>query len=50
MTAADRLIVESPSETGLILFRALATEPSLLPAAQQTVAAGKCTELPQQRS
>lgn len=50
VTAADRLIVESPSETGLILFRALATEPSLLPAAQQTVAAGKCTELPQQRS
>lgn len=50
VTAADRLIVESPSETGLILFRALAPEPSLLAAAQSTVAAGKCTPMPQQQS
>lgn len=50
VTAADRLIIESPTETGLILFRALATEPSLLPVAQSTVAGGKCTKLPQQAS
>jgi uncharacterized membrane protein len=49
VTAADRLIVESPTETGLIVLRALAPEPSLLPAAQRTVAGGKC-ELPQQGS
>jgi uncharacterized membrane protein len=47
VTAADRLIVESPSETGLILFRALAPEPSLTQAAQSAVSAGKCTKLPQ---
>jgi uncharacterized membrane protein len=46
VTAADRLIIESPTETGLILFRALAPEPSLLPVAHGTVAAGKCTKLP----
>jgi uncharacterized membrane protein len=45
VTAADRLIVESPTDTGLILLRALAPEPSLMPAAQSTVAAGKCTVL-----
>ena len=50
VTAADRLIVESPTETGLILFRALAPEPGLIAAAQQTVAAGNCAKLPQQRS
>lgn len=50
VTAADRLIVESPTETGLILLRALAPEPSLIPTAQSTVAAGKCTEFPQQPS
>ena len=49
ITAADRLIVESPTETGLIMLRALATEPSLMPAVQSTIAAGKCTELPQRQ-
>src|SRR5204863_7907354 len=34
ITAADRLIVESPTLTGLILVRALVPEPSLLPLAQ----------------
>src|SRR5262249_41880845 len=33
VTAADRLIVESPSLTGLIMARAFSPEPSLLPAA-----------------
>jgi uncharacterized membrane protein len=50
VTAADRLIVESPAPTGLILFRVLAPEPSLTPVAQRTAAAGKCTVLPQQQS
>ncbi len=34
ITAADRLIVESPSTTGLIAIRAMAPEPGLMPAAQ----------------
>jgi uncharacterized membrane protein len=46
MTAADRLIVESPSRTGLIVIRALATEPSLLAAAQRTLRGTKCQPQP----
>jgi len=42
ITAADRLIVESPSLTGLIAIRALAPEPGLMPAAQHAVAAARC--------
>jgi uncharacterized membrane protein len=42
ITAADRLIVESPSETGLIAIRALAPEPGLMPKAQAAVAAASC--------
>ena len=34
VTAADRLIVESPTDTGLIVMRALAPEPGLMPAAR----------------
>ena len=34
ITAADRLIVESPTLTGLIAIRALAPEPGLMPMAQ----------------
>jgi uncharacterized membrane protein len=45
VTAADRLIVEAPTATGLILLRALAPEQSLMPDARSTVAAGKCTAL-----
>jgi uncharacterized membrane protein len=41
-TAADRLIVESPTLTGLIVVRALVPEPSLLPMAQRSVASAKC--------
>ena len=50
VTAADRLIVESPEPTGLVLLRALAPEPSLIPVAQRIVSAGKCTTVPQQQS
>jgi uncharacterized membrane protein len=43
ITAADRLIVESPTLTGLIAIRALAPEPGLLPMAQNAIANAKCT-------
>jgi uncharacterized membrane protein len=43
ITAADRLIVESPTVTGLIAIRALAPEPGLMPMAQNTIANAKCT-------
>jgi uncharacterized membrane protein len=42
VTAADRLIVESPSDTGLIAIRALAPEPGLMSRAQAAVAAASC--------
>jgi uncharacterized membrane protein len=42
VTAADRLIVESPTDTGLIAIRALAPEPGLMPKAAATVAAATC--------
>ena len=42
VTAADRLIIESPSTTGLIVLRALSPEPGLMPMAQASVAAARC--------
>jgi len=42
VTAADRLIVESPPVTGLILIKALAPERGLLPVARSTLAAARC--------
>jgi uncharacterized membrane protein len=45
MTAADRLIVESPTTTGLIFLKALIPEPSLISMAQTALAGAKC--LPQ---
>jgi len=42
VTAADRLIVESPTTTGLIVIRALAPEPGLMPMARATIAAAQC--------
>ena len=42
VTAADRLIIESPSMTGLIVLRALAPEPGLMPMARQALANAKC--------
>jgi len=46
VTAADRLIVESPSNTGLILVRALAAEPGLMPAARATLNGTTCRQQP----
>jgi uncharacterized membrane protein len=42
VTAADRLIVESPTRTGLIVARALSPEPSLLPTATASLATAQC--------
>ncbi|MFZ0175703.1 MAG: DUF1254 domain-containing protein [Pseudolabrys sp.] len=42
ITAADRLIVDSPTPTGLIAIRAMAPEPGLMRAAQAAIAAAKC--------
>jgi uncharacterized membrane protein len=42
ITAADRLIIQSPTETGLIVLRALAPEPGLLPMAQRALQAARC--------
>jgi uncharacterized membrane protein len=42
LTAADRLIVESPTVTGLIAIRALAPEPGLMAMARGAVAAARC--------
>jgi uncharacterized membrane protein len=42
VTAADRLIIESPTTMGLIVLRALAPEPSLMPMARQALAASTC--------
>jgi uncharacterized membrane protein len=42
VTAADRLIIDSPSTTGLIVLKALAPEPGLMPQAQSSLAAATC--------
>ena len=42
VTAADRLIIESPTATGLIVMKALAAEPGLMPQAQASLAASSC--------
>jgi uncharacterized membrane protein len=47
ITAADRLIVESPTNTGLIVIKALAAEPGLLTSAQNTLNSAKCQPMPQ---
>jgi uncharacterized membrane protein len=50
VTAADRLIIDSPTSTGLIVLKALAPEPGLMPQAQATLAASSCkvqTDQPQ---
>ena len=46
VTAADRLIVESPTATGLIAVRALAPEPGLMPMARASLQAAKCAVQP----
>jgi uncharacterized membrane protein len=47
VTAADRLIVESPTTTGLIVLKALAPEPGQMPAARRALAAARCRAQPQ---
>jgi uncharacterized membrane protein len=42
ITAADRLIVESPSLTGIIAIRALAPDAGLMPMAKRTIDAARC--------
>ena len=43
-TAADRLIVESPTDTGLILFRALAPEPGAMPGTRGLLSGTRCEQ------
>ena len=45
VTAADRLIVESPTMSGLIVIKALASEPGLLPAAQAALTNARCQSI-----
>jgi uncharacterized membrane protein len=42
VTAADRLIVESPTPTGLIAIRTLAPELGLIPVARAALAGARC--------
>ncbi|MDE2331593.1 MAG: DUF1254 domain-containing protein [Bradyrhizobium sp.] len=42
VTAADRLIIDSPTSTGLILLKALAVEPDMMAQAQASLAAATC--------
>ena len=42
VTAADRLIVESPTMTGLIVARAFSPEPSQLPTAAAALTGAQC--------
>jgi len=42
ITAADRLIVDSPTATGLIVLKALAADPGLMAQAQAALAAATC--------
>ena len=47
VTAADRLIVESPTQTGIILMKALAPEPGLMQMARDVLASGRCRPQPE---
>lgn len=42
VTAADRLIIDSPTTTGLIVLKAMAPEPGLMAQAQATLASASC--------
>jgi uncharacterized membrane protein len=42
VTTADRLIIESPTRTGLIVLRALAPEPGLMAMARNALANAQC--------
>jgi uncharacterized membrane protein len=49
VTAADRLIIESPTTTGLIVLRALAPEPGLMAMARHALADARCRAVPMQQ-
>jgi uncharacterized membrane protein len=42
VTAADRLIIESPTNSGMIMLRALAPEPGLMSMARSALAGAQC--------
>jgi uncharacterized membrane protein len=42
VTAADRLIVLSPTSTGLIVLKALSPEPAMMPMAQAALSSAQC--------
>jgi uncharacterized membrane protein len=42
ITAADRLIIDSPTQTGLIVLKALAPEPGLMLQARASLQAARC--------
>jgi uncharacterized membrane protein len=44
VTAADRLIVESPTPAGLIMVRAFGPEPGLMPMARRALASAQCRQ------
>ena len=46
ITAADRLIIDSPSTTGLIVMKALAAEPGLMPAVRASLNSTTCRQQP----
>jgi uncharacterized membrane protein len=47
ITAADRLIVDSPTSTGLIVLKALAADTGLMAQAQASLAAASCKVQPE---
>lgn len=48
VTAADRLIIDSPTTSGLIVLRALAPDPGLMPMARRALAGARCLVAPVQ--
>lgn len=42
VAASDRLIVESPTDTGLIVLRAFAPEPGMIPVVRAALSAARC--------
>lgn len=48
IAAADRLIVESPTQTGLIVIRTFAPEPGMMPAAIAALSGARCGPQPLQ--
>lgn len=46
VTAADRLIIESPTVTGMIVVRALSPEPGMMEMARNSLAGAQCQPQP----